>query len=165
MIKSAGRGQLSPIHSFTRATNHNNLIGFANDSTLITLVPSQSVRIAVAESFNHDLIKVSEWCVWPSLGMKFNTRKTKTMIVSRSCTMHLQTPPLTIGGTVLKELMTLIYWEWHLKITFAKHLHLVFRASFKGLISWGSPDKYFMIDCSLEEAFGILSCPLWSSIL
>ena len=32
-----------------------------------------------------------------------NSSKTKTMIVSRSCTMHPQSPPLTIGRTVLKE--------------------------------------------------------------
>ena len=35
--------------------------------------------------------------------MKLNVSKTKTMIVSRSHTMHPQSPPLTIGGTVLKE--------------------------------------------------------------
>ena len=35
--------------------------------------------------------------------MKLNASKTKTMIVSRSCTMHPQSPPLTIGGTILKE--------------------------------------------------------------
>ena len=34
--------------------------------------------------------------------MKLNASKTKTMIVSRSRTMHAQSPPLTIGGTVLK---------------------------------------------------------------
>ena len=44
---------------------------------------------------------VSAWCdIW---GMKLNATKTKTMIVSRSRTMHPQSPPLTIGGTVLKE--------------------------------------------------------------
>ena len=35
--------------------------------------------------------------------MKLNASKTKTMIVSRSRTMHPQSPPLTVGGTVLKE--------------------------------------------------------------
>ena len=37
--------------------------------------------------------------------MKLNASKTKTMIVSRhpQITMHPQSPPLTIGGTVLKE--------------------------------------------------------------
>ena len=32
-----------------------------------------------------------------------NASTTKTIIVFRSCTMHPQSPPLTIGGTVLKE--------------------------------------------------------------
>ena len=35
--------------------------------------------------------------------MKLNASKTKTMIVSKSRTMHPQSPPLIIGGTVLKE--------------------------------------------------------------
>ena len=35
--------------------------------------------------------------------MKLVESKTKTMIVSRSLTMHPQSPPLTIGGTMLKE--------------------------------------------------------------
>ena len=42
-----------------------------------------------------------EWC--DLFGMKLNASNSKTMIVSRSCTMYLQLPPLTIGGTVLKE--------------------------------------------------------------
>ena len=35
--------------------------------------------------------------------MKFNANKTKTMIVSRSRTIHSQSPTLTIDGTVLEE--------------------------------------------------------------
>ena len=35
--------------------------------------------------------------------MKSSASKAKTMIVSESSTMHPQLPPLTIGGTVLKE--------------------------------------------------------------
>ena len=55
----------------------------------------------MAESLSRDLMKVSEWCLlW---GMKLNASKTKTMIVSRSYTMHPKLPALTIGGTVLKE--------------------------------------------------------------
>ena len=43
---------------------------------------------------------VSDVTLW---GIKLNASKTKTMIVSRSRTMHPQSPPLTIGRTVLKE--------------------------------------------------------------
>ena len=70
--------------------------------------PSPGVRVAVAESLIRDLGRVSEWCdLW---GMKLNASKTKTMIVLRSRTMHPQSPPLAIGGTVLKE-CDVLYWE------------------------------------------------------
>ena len=36
------------------------LIGYADDSTLIAVVPSPGVRVAVVESLSHDLMKVSE---------------------------------------------------------------------------------------------------------
>ena len=64
----------------------NKLIGYADDSTLISVVPSPGVRVAVADSLIRDLGRVSEWCDF--LGMKLNASKTKTIIVSRSRTMH-----------------------------------------------------------------------------
>ena len=70
-------------------------------TTLMDVVSSPGVRVTVAESLIRDLGRVSEWCAL--LGMKLNASKTKTMIVFRSRTMHPQSPPLTIGGTVLKE--------------------------------------------------------------
>ena len=73
----------------------NKLIGYADDSTLMAVVPSPVVRVKLAESLIRDLGRVSEWC--DLCGMKLNASKTKTMIVSRSCTMHPQSPPLTIG--------------------------------------------------------------------
>ena len=73
------------------STLENKLIGYADDdSTLMAVVPSPGVRVAVAESLIRDLGRVSEWC--GLLGMKLNTSKTKTMIVSRSRTMHTQSP-------------------------------------------------------------------------
>ena len=64
----------------------NKLIGYDDDSTLIAVMPSPGLKVAVAESLSLDLVKVSEWCdLW---GMKLNASKTKTMIVSRSRTMH-----------------------------------------------------------------------------
>ena len=70
----------------------NKLIGYADDSTVMAVVPSPGVRVAVAESLISDLGRVSEWCdLWR---MKLNASKTKTMIVSGSRTMHPQLPPL-----------------------------------------------------------------------
>ena len=40
----------------------NKLIAYADDSTLIAVVPSPGVRVTVAESLSRDLVKVSKWC-------------------------------------------------------------------------------------------------------
>ena len=66
----------------------NKLDGFADDSTLVAVVPSPGARGAVSESMNLDLNRVSVWC--NLLEMKLNVSKTKTMIVSRSLTVHPQ---------------------------------------------------------------------------
>ena len=54
--------------------------------------------------------------------MKLNDSKTKTMIVSRSRTMHPQSPPLTIGGTVLKEFDDLVIFRVTFDSIFAHFL-------------------------------------------
>ena len=107
----------------------NKLIGYAGDSTLMAVVPSPGVRVAVAESLILDLVRVSEWCdLW---GIKLNASKTKTMIVSRSRTMHPQSPPLTIGGTVLKESgdFVILRVTFDSKMAYEKHLRSVSRAA------------------------------------
>ena len=79
----------------------NKLYGYADGSTLVVVVPSPGERVAVSESVNRDLNRVSVWCnLW---GMKLNASKTKTMILSRSHTVHSQLTPFTLDGTVLKE--------------------------------------------------------------
>ena len=57
----------------------NKLIGYADYSTLMAVVPSPGVRVAVAKTLIRDLGRISEWCdLWE---MKLNASKTKTMIV------------------------------------------------------------------------------------
>ena len=67
--------------------------------------------------------------------MKFNASKTKTMIVSRSRTVHPHSPPLTIGGTLLKESdgLVILGVTFDSKMTFEKHLRSVFRAASQSL--------------------------------
>ena len=81
----------------------NKLIGYADDSTLMAVVPSPSARVMVAESLNCDLVRVNAWC--DLCGMKLNASKTKTKIVFRSHTMHPQSPTLTIDGTDRKSVV------------------------------------------------------------
>ena len=48
----------------------NELIGYADDSTLMAVVPFPGVRVAVSEFLIRDLGRVSQWCdLW---GMKLN---------------------------------------------------------------------------------------------
>ena len=57
----------------------NKLIGEADDSSLMAVMPSPGNRVVVADSLIRDLGRVSEWCdLWR---MKLNASKTKTMIV------------------------------------------------------------------------------------
>ena len=107
----------------------NKFCGYAADSTLVAVVPSPGERVTVSKSMNRDLNRVSVWCnLW---GMKLNASKTKTMIVSRSRTVHLQLAPLTLDGTVLKESADLvILWvTFDAQMTFEKHLRSVSSAA------------------------------------
>ena len=75
----------------------NKLYGNADDSSItimlhyhhcVAVVPFIVERVALEESSNRDLNRLSKWChLWR---MKFNTSTTKAMIVSRSCTIHYQ---------------------------------------------------------------------------
>ena len=92
-------------------------------------MPSRGARVTVAQHLNRDLVRVNAWCdLW---GMKLNASKTRTMIVSRSCTMHPQSPPLTIDGTVLKESddLDILGVTFDSKLTFEKHLRSFSRAA------------------------------------
>ena len=40
----------------------NKLIRYADDSTLMAVVPSPGIRVTVAESLILDLFRVNEWC-------------------------------------------------------------------------------------------------------
>ena len=129
----------------------------------MAVVPSPGARVTVAESLNRDLVRVNAWCdLWR---MKLNASKTKTMIVSRSLTMHPKSPPLTIGGTVLKESdgLDILGVTFDSKLTFEKHRSP--EQLLKDLVSRGSPGGYSMIYWSSGDAFGVLSCQFWNTVL
>ena len=94
---------------------------------------------------NRDLNRVSVWCnLW---GMKLNASKTKTMIVSRSCTVYPQLTPLTPDGTVLRESADLVILgvTFHVKMKSEKHLRSVSSAAAQRHGIMRSPGRYFMI--------------------
>ena len=128
-------------------------------------MPSPGLRVAVAESLSRDLVKVSEWCdLW---GMKLNARKTKTMIVSRSRTMHHQSPALTIVGAVLKESddHVILRATFDSKMTFEKHLFSVSRADSQRLGILRKSWQVFHDRLLLGRCFRFFSCQFWSTVL
>ena len=140
----------------------NMLNGYADDSTLMAAVPSLGVRVTVAESLIRDLGRVSEWCdLWR---MKLNASKAKTMIVFRSLTMHPQSHPLTIGGTLLKESDDLVILgvTFDSKLSFEKHLRMVSRAASQRL---GILRKSRRVFHFLTRYFRGFVLPFWSTVL
>ena len=93
----------------------------------MAVVPSPGVTRA--EFLIRDHGRVRKWCdLWE---MKLNARNTKTMIISRSRTMHRQSLPLTIDRTVLKEsdYLDILEVTFDSKMSFEKHLRSVSRAA------------------------------------
>ena len=96
---------------------------------------------------------LSVWCdLW---GIKLNASKTKTMIVSRSRTMHLQSPPLTTGGTVVKEsdVFVILGVTFDSKLNSEKHLRLVSWAASLRLGIWTKSCRVFHDRSLLERCF------------
>ena len=72
---------------------------YADDSTLMAVVPSPRDRPRVIASLNHDLALIDGWCrQW---GMLVNASKTKALIISRSLTDCPRFSALALGGDVL----------------------------------------------------------------
>ena len=103
----------------------NDLIGYADDHTLIAKIRSPQQRNLVAQSLNRDLERIREWCSrW---GMKLNASKTKTLLVSRSRTEQPLHPPLSVGNTLLAEsdFLTILGVTFDSHLTFQQHLRNV----------------------------------------
>ena len=78
----------------------NELVGNANDSTLLCRIPHPRDRLSVAASLNDDLAVISDWCSrW---GMLVNPSKTRGMLISRSRTVEPLFPDLLIDGSVVE---------------------------------------------------------------
>ena len=93
----------------------NKLIGYANDSTFMDVVPSLSVRVTVAESLIRDLCTISEWCdLW---GMKLNYRKTNSLQVRQN-----GSPDTPINDWQNSADVDILGVTTDSKITFEKHL-------------------------------------------
>ena len=78
----------------------NELVGYADDSTLLCRIPHPRDRSSVAASLNDNLAVISNWC--SRRGMLVNPSKTRGMLISRSCTAEPLFPDLVIDGSVVE---------------------------------------------------------------
>ena len=90
------------------------------------------------------------------------------MIVSMSLTIHLQSPPLTVGRTVLKESddLVILRLTFDSIVTFEKYLLSVSREASQRL---GILRKFRRVfhdrSCFLRDAFGVFLLPDWGTVL
>ena len=78
----------------------NELVGYADDSTLICRIPHPRDRSSVAASLNDDLAVISDCC--SRRGIVVSPSKTRGMLISRSRTVELLFPYLVIDGSVVE---------------------------------------------------------------
>ena len=87
------------------------------------------------------------------------------MIVYRSRIMHPKSPPLTIGGTVLKESddLDILGVIFDSEMTLRRILSRFPEQILKYLVSWGGPVEYSIEYWEMLSWF--LSCQFWSTVL
>ena len=103
----------------------NELVGYADDSTLLCRIPHPRDRSSVAASLNDDLAVISDWCSrW---GMLVNPSKTRGMLISRSRTVEPLFPDLLIDGSVVEMVSELKILGVILdsKLTFEKQVRAI----------------------------------------
>ena len=148
----------------------NELVAYADDATLVAVVPSPDQRRLVSESLNRDLAKISDWCkLW---GMKLNASKTQSLIVSRSRTVVPNHPDLVIDGIVLQTCMSfkILGILFDSKFTFEQHLRSVSSSVSQKIGLLRKSFKIFEDPSIVKKCFNsfILPCleycsPAWSS--
>ena len=148
----------------------NKLVAYADDATLLSVVPSPDLRPSVSESLNRDLKKINDWCKrW---GMKLNPRKTQSMIVSRSRTVNPLHPELLIDNVPLTtdDSFKILGVNFDSKFTFEQHLRAMSKSVSQKLGLLRKSLKIFGDQSILMKCFNsfILPCfeycsPVWSS--
>jgi len=100
----------------------NRLVGYADDSTLIAVVPRPSDRPLVEASILRDLEAIHRWS--GECNMKLNPGKTKSFIASRSRTALPCHMPLVFNGVEIKSrtVLKILGVEFDSKMTFETHI-------------------------------------------
>ena len=148
----------------------NKLVAYADDATLLAVVPSPNMRSVISESVNRDLARISAWCkLW---GMKMNPSKTQSMIVSRSRTLQPEHPDLILDNIpiTVSDSFKILGVTFDSKFTFESHIRSISSSTAQRLGLLRKSFKIFNDRSVLTKCFNsfILSCfeycsPIWIS--
>ena len=148
----------------------NNILAYADDTSLYAQIPSPAMRPNVANSLIDDLNKIQSWCLqW---GMKLNPSKSKEMIVSRSRTHFPEHPNLSINGALINKVdqLKLLGVTLDSKLTFETHLRDMSRSISQKLGILRKSKKIYEDDIILRRCFFSFILPhfeycsaVWSS--
>ena len=148
----------------------NQLVAYADDATLIAVVPSPDQRQLISESLNRDLARISAWCsLW---GMKLNPTKTQSMIASRSRTPFPRHPDLLLNNVVLNacDSFKILGVLFDSKFTFEQHVRSISSSVAQKIGLLRKSRKMFGNPDVVRKCFNsfILPCleycsPAWSS--
>ena len=103
----------------------NEFLAYADDSILVSTIPSPKDRIDSATKLKDDLLHVKSWCdLW---GMKMNALKTKSFVVSRSRAIHPSHPDIIINMEPLENVETMKFLgvTFDPKLTFEFHINQI----------------------------------------
>ena len=148
----------------------NIFITYADDSTLIAIIPTPADRARVSASLDRDLDRISAWCkMW---GMTLNASKTYSLIVSRSRTVEPPHPTLQLHqhDISVAASLTILGVRLDERLTFECHVRdVASRASQKlGILrqAWRLyQDVSIVSKCFWSYILPILEycSPVWSS--
>ena len=109
----------------------NKFVGYADDSTLVAVIPKPSDRPRVEASILRDLQAISGWC--DRWCMKLNPSKTKSLVVSRSRTPFPPHGSLVFDGAIIKEVSVLeiLGVKFDGKFLFEEHIRAMAKSAMR----------------------------------
>ena len=102
----------------------NELVAYADDTTLMAVIKNLSSRPVVLASINRDLVRIQEWC--SQWHMKLNPSKTKSMVVSRKDTDESSHGLVLVSDTRIEisNSLEILGVTFDKELKFAEHIRL-----------------------------------------
>lgn len=131
----------------------NNIISYADDTTIFSSIPSPHHRDLIAASLNRDLARITSWC--EQWGMKLNPKKTQSLLISRSRTILPPHPSIQLSGESVEDVLNLrlLGVSFDKKLTFEHHIRSLSSSIARKIGLLRKCYKTFNCDATLRKSF------------